>query len=285
MIKEIVVPLDISSAKSSLENYKNSKVLAGGTDLMLNVLSEDSNVEYLVSLNKIQELKRIKEFNHHIIIGSMATFTDIAETDAIINNFGCLTDCCKTMGSPQIRNIATIGGNIVNAAPAADIVPCLMTLGTVFIIENSKVMRRFKCDEYFENLNKLQIKDNEILTQIIIVKSKGVSGFYKLGKRNALSISRMSASCYLETEKSKVKVFRTALGAVARVPIRLHKVEDMVRNAPVDYLYSEEVLEIIKDIVHKSISGRKSAPFKTEAVKGVYKEALRRAISRLNMRG
>jgi CO/xanthine dehydrogenase FAD-binding subunit len=285
LIKEILVPFSIDNAKSNLENYKNSKVLAGGTDLMLDISKKDNDTEYLISLNKVDELKEIKEYNYHVVLGSLATFTQIAEANAIKKNFECISDCCKTMGSLQIRNIATIGGNIVNAAPAADIVPCLMTLGTVFIIESSKTMRRFKCDEYFENFNKLQVKDNEILTQIIITKSKGVSGFYKLGKRNALSISRMSASCYLEVETDQVTTFKVAMGAVGRFPMRLRRIEELVKNKPVDYLYSDEVIETIKDIVFDSISNRKSAPFKREAAAGVYRESLNRALSRLDKRG
>jgi CO/xanthine dehydrogenase FAD-binding subunit len=285
LIKEIILPLTIDSAKTDLENYEGSKILAGGTDLMLDITRKDSSAEYLISLDKIDELKRIKEFKHHVILGSMATFSEVEESESIRKNFSCLIDCCKTMGSPQIRNIATIGGNIVNAAPAADIVPCLMTLDTVFIIENSKTMRRFRCDEYFDNFNKLRLKDNEILTQIIIMKTKGASGFYKLGKRNALSISRISAACYLEAEGGIVTVFRVALGAVGKLPMRLKVIEELVKNKPVDYLYSEKIMETIKDIVCESIGGRKSAPFKREASAGVYREALKRTLSRLDKKG
>lgn len=282
LIKEIIMPRDINSAKSYLENCNNSKVLAGGTDLMLDISKKHNSIEYLVNLNKVDELRLIKEFNYHVILGSMTTFTELGEAEAINKNFGCLSDCCRTMGSPQIRNIATIGGNIVNAAPAADIVPCLMILGTVFIIESSRTKRRFKCCEYFENFHKLKIKDNEILTEIILTKSKGVSGFYKLGKRNSLSISRISAACSLEVKEGKVIEFKTALGAVGRVPFRLYEIEKLVESKPVNYLYSDEVIEKIKDMVYENIKGRKSAPFKREAAVGVYKEALKRALARLN---
>lgn len=282
LIKEILEPRDIKSAEIYLDSLEKSKILAGGTDLIPEMQSEKNDVLYLISLNKIDKLKHIKEFAHHVMAGSMATFSDMQEAESIKKNFGCIFDCCKKMGSPQIRNTATIGGNIVNSAPAADLVPCLMISGTVFLIESSKIKRRFKCEEYFENISKLKIADNEILTQIIMTKSKGASGFYKLGKRNSLAISRISAACYIEEEKGKVLNFKVALGAVAKVPMRLYEVEDMVKGKNMEYLYSRNVVEKIKDTVYESIKERQSAPFKKEAVEGVYNEALKRAVERLN---
>lgn len=281
MIKEILIPKDIKSAESCLKKYKRSKVLAGGTDLMLHMERNSNDIEYLVSLNHIDSLKIIKEYNYHAIFGSMVTFTQLMESPIVNNNFQCLMDCCKTMGSPQIRNTATIGGNIVNAAPAADIVPCLMTLGAVFIIENAKMRRTFRCEEYFKNYNKLKINDDEILINIIINKGKGASGFYKLGKRNSLAISRLTAASYIETKSGMVSQFRLSLGAVGRFPFRLYEVEKLAIGNPLSYLKSQDILDQIQDAVMDSIKGRKSLPFKIEAVIGVYNEAVTRALSRL----
>lgn len=281
MIKEILIPKDIKSAESYLRKYKKSKVLAGGTDLILHMEKNSDDIEYLVSINHIDGLKIIKEYNYHIILGSMVTFTQLMESPVVKDNFQCLMDCSRTMGSPQIRNIATIGGNIVNAAPAADLVPCLMTLGAVFIIENAKMRRTFKCEEYFKNYDKIKINDDEILLDIIINKGKGASGFYKLGKRNSLAISRLTAACYLEAKNDKISQFRLTLGAVGRLPFRLYEVEALAVGNPVSYLKSKDILNQIQNTVIDSIRGRKSLPFKEEAVIGVYNEAVTRALNRL----
>lgn len=279
-ISEILFPNSIDEAKQYLNKYSNAKILAGGTDLVIEMRKGKVTADYLISLSKINDLKRIKNFPHHIVFGSMVTFTDLLETEILNNYYGAVKDSADSMGSPQIRNIATIGGNMANAAAAADIIPCLLCLDASINIEGQNSHRIIKACEYFRSYKDFKVKENEIIKEISIVKNTGSSGFYKLGKRNSLSISRLNAAVYIDAENNKVKNFRVVLGAVGRLPFRVSELEKIVPGNDIDYIFNDEVLNILEKKVFESINGRKTMPFKKEAVKGVYKEAARRAANR-----
>jgi CO/xanthine dehydrogenase FAD-binding subunit len=271
-------PEKVIEAKIMLSEFDNLKLMAGGTDLVLELRREKEKPQYILDLGRIQELKIISEDDSNIYVGSMVTFTNIKKSSIISKNFNTLIVCAENMGSPQIRNVATIGGNIVNAGSAADIVPCVVSLGGILIIEAIDSLREVSCENYFKNYEKEKIKRNEILTKIIFPKKNEISGYYKLGKRNSLAIARVSASISLKLEANKVKNIAVCLGAVGRFPIRAYELEKHADNETVDWLFSDEPLNYLENIVEESIKGRKTMPFKKEAIKGVYKEALRIAL-------
>lgn len=273
-------PNTVEEAKILISENVNSKLLAGGTDLTINLKKEKECPEYIIDIGKIPKLKEISEDGKQITIGSMVTFTNLKENTSIKNNFNSLIDCAKSMGSPQVRNMATIGGNIANAGSAADAVPCIIGLDGILVIESVNGTRQISCEEYFKNYSTEKIKENEILTKVIIAKKNEVSGYYKLGKRNSLAIARISTAVSLKLEDNLVRKMSVCLGAVGRFPFRTVELEKCAVGKSVDWLFSEEPLEILENEVYNSIKGRKTMPFKKEAIKGVYKEALRRAIGR-----
>ena len=275
---EFFQPDTVFEAKTMLNEFNNLKLMAGGTDLVLELRREKETPQYIVDMSKLEELKNISEDGSNIYLGSMVTFTNIKESGLISNNFNALIVCSENMGSPQIRNVATIGGNIVNAGSAADIVPCIISLEGVLVIERVDSVRKITCENYFKNYTVEKIKKNEILTKIILPKKNEKSGYYKLGKRNALAIARVSASISLKLEANIVKNIVVCLGAVGRFPIRAYELEKRAINENIDWLFSEEPLKFLESMVEESIKGRKTMPFKKEAIKGVYKEALRIAL-------
>lgn len=277
-ICQVLSPSSMEEAKKLMAKYKNIKILAGGTDLTIDINKDKISPEFLLSLRKIEEIKKIKDFQRHIVIGSMATFSDILESDTISANFNALKECAAAMGSPQIRNAATVGGNIANAAPAADIIPCLMCLDASIGIIGSEGSRVTKVADYIKNYRDIKLKPNEIIKEIVINKNNSLSGFYKLGKRNSLAISRINCAVSVSLESNKIKKLKVALGAVGRLPFRVAALEKMAENKEVDFLISSEAFNMVETAVYESIKERKTMPFKKEAVKGVYKEAVKRAL-------
>lgn len=273
-------PNTVDEVKALIFEKINSKLLAGGTDLILDLRKEKKSPEYIIDLGNISELKNIKEDENQITLGSMVTFTKIKESKSIKSNFNCLINCAKNMGSPQIRNKATLGGNIANAGSAADAIPCIISLHGILVIESINGTRQISCEEYFKNYSLEKLKEYEILTKVIIPKKNELSGYYKLGKRNSLAIARVSTSVSIRLEENIIKNISTCLGAVGRFPFRTVKLEKRAVGENVDWLYSDEALEILENEVYDSIKGRKTMPFKKEAIKGVYKEALNIAIDR-----
>ncbi|CDI40379.1 Carbon-monoxide dehydrogenase (Acceptor) (fragment) [Tepidanaerobacter acetatoxydans Re1] len=122
-------PSDINQALKILDSVKGDKrILAGGTDLVIAIRERKINPEVVIDLKNTQNLNYIKQENGYIKIGSMSTFTDVIESELIKRKARVLHESCYSMGSPQIRNWATIGGNIINASPATDSVPALWFL-------------------------------------------------------------------------------------------------------------------------------------------------------------
>lgn len=277
-ICQVLSPSSMEEAKKLMAKYKNIKILAGGTDLSIDINKDKTSPEYLLSLRKIEGIKKIKDFQRHIVIGSMVTFSDILESDTISANFNALKECAAAMGSPQIRNAATVGGNIANAAPAADIIPCLMCLDASIDIVNPEGSRVTKVADYIKNYRDIKLKPNEIIKEIVINKNNSLNGFYKLGKRNSLAISRINCVISINLENNNVKKLKVALGAVGRLPFRVTALEKMAENKEVDFLISSEAFNMVETAVYESIKERKTMPFKKEAVKGVYKEAVKRAL-------
>lgn len=279
-LKGVFQPKTVGEAKALLFQYPDSKLLAGGTDLVLGLRREEQRAEYLIDLGKIVELKEIVEEDGHVIIGSMVTFEQLKESELIRKNYNLLFECSRKMGSPQIRNSATIGGNIANAGSAADSIPCVMSLDGVLVIESVSGTRQISCVDYFKNYSEEKIKEKEILTKIIIPKKNVKSGYYKLGKRNSLAIARVSAAVCLNIVDDTVTDIALGLGAVGRYPFRAAELEKNALGKKLDWLYGDEALNIVKNHVYESIKGRKTMPFKKEAIKGVYKEALRNALEK-----
>jgi len=279
-VLKIYSPKTIEEVKEYMKDHSNFKLLAGGTDLVLDFKRNKVKCESIVSLEKISELKRIVDDEDEIYIGAMVTFSDLIENNIINNYCNLLLNCSMSMGSPQIRNVATVGGNISNGGSAADIIPCIISLGGILLIESEEALRRVSCEEYFENHKEERLKENEILTYIIIPKTQNISGYYKLGKRNSLAISRVSAAVNLEIKKDRICAINICLGAVGRYPFRAKELEERSLGKDIKWLYSEEALEYLECIVEKSIEGRKTMPFKREAIKGVFKSALDNALQK-----
>lgn len=271
-------PKTVEEAKKMLSEYSGAKLLAGGTDLVLGLRREDEKTQYLIDISRVSELKSILEDEESIILGSMVTFNQLKENCLIKSNFRSLFECAKNMGSPQIRNTATIGGNIANAGSAADAIPCVLSLNGVLVIESSRGSREVGCEEYFKSFKEQRIREDEILTRIIIPKKYNKSGYYKLGKRNSLAIARVSVALGMKVKDEIIEEFSLSLGAVGRLSFKVSEFENAANGKNISWLSGEEALGIIENAVYESIKGRKTMPFKKEAVKGVYKEALRVAL-------
>lgn len=278
-LKDIVKPSTIEEALRLKKSLTTSLFLAGGTDLILNIKKNEITTKYLIDLNVVDDLKIISENELYIEIGSMVTFSELRENLIIRKYLNSLVNCAETMGSPQIRNMATIGGNIINAGPAADGIPCIMALDGILTFKSLDKVRNIACVDYFKNYSAERIKENELLTKLSIPKKSILSGFYKLGKRNSLAIARLSTSIVLNIENDIIKDISISLGAVGRYPFRVEKTENLAKGKNISWLFDNEILTLLENEVVESIKGRKTMNFKKEAIKGVYKNALKRTLT------
>lgn len=274
-------PSDVDQALEILSTVKgNKKILAGGTDLVIAIREGKINPEAIIDLKNTQGLNYIKQENGCIIIGSMTTFTDILESELVRNNARVLYESCCSMGSPQIRNWATIGGNIINASPATDSVPALMVLDAKVRFKSDLGIRESKVQDILKGINKTDLSEKEILTEISfkIPSENTKTGFRKLGRRASLSIARISIACSLEFEKNTSKCLnaKIALGAVAKNPIRATSAEEILIGKDISQKLIDDCVEMISEIAIKNIGNRPSLPFKQQSIKGISRELLNR---------
>ncbi|WP_195999368.1 FAD binding domain-containing protein [Clostridium sp. 1001271B_151109_B4] len=275
---EIYKPKTLDEAKLLLFNNENTKILAGGTDLIISIRKESDLLTKIIDISKISDLYLIEEDESFVSLGSMITFAELEENIKVRKYFNVLYECSKHMGSPQVRNVATIGGNVINAAPAADSIPCLISLDSEMVIESIKATRKIKVETYFENYEKEQIRPGEILTKLIIPKKNNYSGYYKLGKRNSLAIARINVAVSLNIQDDIIKNISIAVGAAGRFPFKITQLEGLLLNKNKASLLDNDVLNELEQSVYNNIKGRNTADFKREAVKGVYKHAINNAL-------
>ena len=194
----------------------DSVIFAGGTDLMVEHLRGSNLIakfdKPILFINDIDELKGIKEDENNIIIGALTTFDEIIKSDLTPQ---VLKDSASGIAGPPIRNIATIGGNICNASPSADSLPSLYAMDAVLVLKSKNSQREVKIKDFITGVSKTILKNDEILTHIIIPKKDYKYSFYrKIGTRKANALSKL-AICALvckENDKYRFKISFCTLG-------------------------------------------------------------------------
>lgn len=230
-----VAPKSLNSALKILSENKNAKVLAGGTDIIPGLHIESrrfSGTELLVDIKKINNLHRIKETRNLVEIGACVTFSDLVESEIIRKYFPLLAKAAETVGSVQIRNRATVVGNFVNNAPCADSVPPLLVYNAKIQIQSLKRTREISLQKFLIKPYTTALKKGEIVTKIILPKPDEhlIGDFYKLGRRRAVAISRISLAVLMKKNDSLIDEIRIASGAVTPIGTRLFELERLAKG-------------------------------------------------------
>jgi len=209
---------DINNTCELLANKgKEIKLIAGGTDLMIDLKKNKltDEIKYILDISKIEEINYIREEDDYIKIGALVTHTDISKNQLILENASFLCKAASKVGSPQVRNRGTIGGNIITASPAADIIPVLITLDASCVFRSKENERVEKIIDIFKKPNLTNIKNDEILCEIRFKKpdKKAREDFYKLTRRNAVDKARINiAVIALQNDLGLVEDIRISVG-------------------------------------------------------------------------
>ncbi len=257
------------------------KVLAGGTDLVPALRRGDISPAHVVSLKRLDWMREIKIENGYIRVGALATFSRLAEFPLFKEHYHLLAGAALQVGGPQVRNQGTIGGNIVNASPAGDLLPPLTALEARVRICREGGQRVLPLDEFLVGLGETRIAPEEILTEVIfpVLPPRAASSFVKLGRRNSLAISRISmAAIVVCGDGEDIEEARIALGGVGPKPVRVTAAEALLCGRRPTPALLEEVLTAIAGDVAARLGSRASAPYKNVAVRGVAREALTAAL-------
>lgn len=235
----------------SILQKTGGKVLAGGTDIIPRLRRGRLNAEHLVDIGGLG-LNFIREVGDRIEIGSFVTHSDLIHSTLIRETAPSLVHAASSVGCTQTRQRGTIGGNLVNASPAADLAPALLVLDASVHLISPKAKRTVPLASFWTDPGKTILLPHEYLEKVSFDKpvENWGSAFAKLGKRKGMAIAVASVAAYLELDhQGKIKIVRVALGSLAPKTIRAASVEKTLMNKTVDSgLISDAAKAALHDI-------------------------------------
>ena len=276
-------PQDINELQKLLQNANREyTILAGGTDLLVEMrqtpLPDDAHI---LDISGVTEINSIKEENDQLVLGALVTHQQLAESVAIQKFAPLLAAACCQVGSLQIRNRGTIGGNITNASPCADTVPPLIVLNAEVEILGPQGTRTTAIEEFFDKPYFPRIQKNEVVTRIRFSKllPRQKSAFFKLGRRKALAISRINMAAVLQVDENNIITeVRLAPGSVFPAWRRVSEVEQFLIGKAAERNNFEEAGKITSEKMIK-ISGRRwSTPYKEPVTAALVRRTLMLAL-------
>jgi len=272
-------PQQIEEALEILSQYgKEIKVIAGGTDLLVQYYDRLYEINNWLDLKNIKELKDIRINKNQIEIGAMVTHAQLESSEDIKKYYPVLSQAAADIGSPQIRNRGTIGGNIVNASPAGDLLAPLMAYDAQFRLLSIKGEKIVPAEEFFIGPKKTILEPAQLLTQIILPlpSERTYGSWIKIGKRKALIIATITLALVVEMaeDNKTVKEARTCLGSVAPTPIEIKEVRKKMAGRNFNQLDFAELGQIVEDKISPIDDIRGTREYRKDVAKEIMINAL-----------
>lgn len=275
----------VADAVRALSAQPEAILIAGGTDVLISVREGKLAGRPLVSIHGLPELTGVRmEADGTLWIGACTPFSDLSAHPLIREHAQMLGEAVNEVGSPQIRHMGTIGGNLANAATSADSAPSLFAMNAELELTGADGSRRLPIAEFYTGPGKSVRRHEEILTAIRIKKTE-YEHFYgryiKYGKRNAMEISTLGCAAWVHlAEDGKIEDLRLAFGVAAPTPIRCAAAEALASGQmPEESLYDRLAEQVQREITPRS-SWRASAEFRLQIAGEMTRRAVREAVER-----
>lgn len=267
---EYLEPTTLNECAQMLAEHKGkARLLAGGTDLIIQMEQHKRKPEVVIYAMRIPELSGVRaEADGSVRIGATTTLREIETSPVIREKFPVLSYAASTVGSVQIRNLATVGGNVCNASPAGDTLPALLVLGAQARIKSVNGERTILLEEVFTGPGQTCLAPEEFLVELIIpADAASLSAiYYKQCVRQAMDIAVVGVGISVKRSNGTCDDVRIALGAVAPVPLRAKAAEDVVRGRKVDGKLIQQAAEKARAESSPIDDVRGSAAFRKEMV-------------------
>ena len=234
-------PKSLSEALEILaKEGEQVRILAGGTDLLVNIQEGVDDPELVVDIGELEELKGIKEESGIIKLGPLVTHAGVMDSELLQEKAPVLVAACSEVGAPQVRARGTIGGNLATASPAGDPIPALYVLGATVVLKSREEEREVPIENFFTGVKQTVLRPDELLTAVRFpaMNEAGRCFFKKLGQRKALAIAKVMVAACLVIREGIIENIRIALGAVAPTVIRASRAESYLEGQPL----TEEVI-------------------------------------------
>jgi aerobic carbon-monoxide dehydrogenase medium subunit len=257
-----------------------AKVLAGGTDVLSKMKNGLLAPQALVSLKNIKQMEAIRHVDGKgVIIGAKATPNDLVNSPLLLERYPSVSEAAHSMANNQIRNKGTIGGNLVNGVPSADLPPILIALDSKVTLVGTNGARTLPLEEFFIGPFRTMIAPDEILTEITIPdQSTTGSSYFKFGLRRSGALAVVGVAAAVTLQDGFVEEARIVLGAVAPTPLRVEKAEEILIGKMATEALLEEAGQTAARESQPISDIRGSEEYRRDMVRVFTKRALRGAI-------
>lgn len=266
------------------EQHEQAKILAGGTDLIVQLRMRKFTPAYVINIKDIPGLDYVRPgAGGEIEIGALATLRAIETNPAVVARQPVLSEAAREIGSVQIRNLATLAGNLCNAAPSADMAAPLLGLGCAVTLSGLQGERTMPIEEFFLGPGKTALQRGELLISVRVAASPPRTGcvYLKHAIRRAMDIAIVGVAARVTLNGgNRAQEVRIGLGAVAPVPLRARKAEELLRGQELTEPAIEEAAQIASTEARPITDIRGSAEYRTEMVRVLTRRALQAALQR-----
>lgn len=270
---EYIRPNSLEEALEFLAHHGiETSVLAGGTDLMIAIRKGLASSKYIMDVSRLPELRQITKTQESLLVGSAATYREIMSSKEVIINAPVLACAAGHVGSPQIRNVGTIGGNVANASPAADSIPAMIVHRTWVRIESAFEQRIEPLEAVITGPYQTNLKPTELITGFLLEPlENGYSYcFQRIARRRSLSIARINAAAVGSVDESgRINDIRIAIGSATPRPCRIIPAENFLKGKIPEINTICEAAEKASSEIIRQSGIRASTEYKRPAVEGL----------------
>jgi len=273
-------PASLAEALELLKIHRSkAKILAGGTDLIVNIKEGMCSPSILIDIKEIEELKGIKQEAGYISIGALVSFSQILESSLIKQQLPMLWDAAATVASSGIRNRASLAGNLVSAVPSLDSAPPLLCYEALLRCYGEEGYRDIPISEWFKAPRKTALKEAELLTQILIsLPPADSSGIYlKLGRYNGEDLAQAGWAIWISRDQQ----YRIAHCALAPTPQRVTAIENLLKGKSMDETLIQEAIGMMESAIQPITDIRSTREYRIHVSKVMLRRGLKAAMDRL----
>jgi len=256
------------------ENAPDTTILAGGTDVMVDMRSGELNRRYLLDVGRLAELRQIEIEQGKLTIGAAVTITEIGQSEIIERQVPALRIAADKFASRQVRNIATIGGNVAHCSPCGDTIPPLLIHDAAAVAVSPAGQRNVPIEEMAGGPYHCTLRPDELITHFILKpkpETVGFADFQKIGRRQELAIARMSMAAMIGRESDRsISFIRFALGSCTPTPHRFRDIENYLFGKIPDEAILRQAGQILSEGMLDITGRRPSAIYKEPAIQGLF---------------
>ena len=276
---ELLMPGGLQELTAALRRATpSSRLLAGGTDLIRSMHRDHWEPDLLIDLSGVRELGYVRLEDGTLRVGALTTFAQLQADPLVRRHACCLGEAAAQVGSAQIRNVATVGGNVANASPCADSVTALVALGAeVRTIDGGGRGATRSLEQIFVGPGRTSLAHDEAITEVSFaaLDADHRATFAKIGSRSTVTVARLSMALVvkLDAGEGTVSGAKVALGAVGEAAFRDARLEELLEGRPADEESASLFADGCMDAVRRAIPGRYSLPYKQHAMLGLAYDA------------